>query len=260
MELLIAMGVLAAMVVVIWILIGYPLWNVWASKQHGEAELQQARNEQKIQIAEAQSRLDAAELNKKAAVVEAQAVAEQIDHADHAQAPGDQETGYQCTGACAPRGPREAGQHGSGEGLMVSLEHYLTLSALLFAISVAGIFLNRKNVIVILMSIELVLLSVNINFVAFSSYLGDLVGQVFTMFVLTVAAAEAEVLRGKQQQLEVELATVRTGREQLASKSDRLQVERDQALSQAEGAKRKVEAIIQRLASLGTTESSSSAE
>lgn len=78
MELLIAMGVLAAMVVVIWILIGYPLWNVWASKQHGEAELQQARNEQKIQIAEAQARLDAATLNKQAAIIEAEAVAEQI--------------------------------------------------------------------------------------------------------------------------------------------------------------------------------------
>ena len=71
--------------------------------------------------------------------------------------------------------------------------HFLALGAALFCISIAGIFLNRKNVIVILMSIELMLLAVNINFVAFSHELGDLVGQVFTMFVLTVAAAEAAI-------------------------------------------------------------------
>ena len=71
--------------------------------------------------------------------------------------------------------------------------HYLILAALLFTIGVIGIFLNRRNVIVILMSIELILLSVNINLVAFSIYLQDLVGQVFTMFILTVAAAEAAV-------------------------------------------------------------------
>ena len=76
---------------------------------------------------------------------------------------------------------------------MVGLEHYLTVAAALFVIGIFGIFLNRKNVIVILMSIELILLSVNINFVAFSSYLGDLVGQVFAMFVLTVAAGEAAI-------------------------------------------------------------------
>ena len=76
---------------------------------------------------------------------------------------------------------------------MIGLEHYLTVAAALFVIGIFGIFLNRKNVIVILMSIELMLLSVNINLVAFSSYLGDLVGQVFTMFVLTVAAAEAAI-------------------------------------------------------------------
>ena len=78
---------------------------------------------------------------------------------------------------------------------MVGLEHYLTVAAALFVIGIFGIFLNRKNVIVILMSIELMLLSVNINLVAFSSHLGlnDLVGQVFTMFVLTVAAAEAAI-------------------------------------------------------------------
>ncbi len=75
----------------------------------------------------------------------------------------------------------------------VGLEHYLILAALLFTIGVFGMFLNRKNVIVILMSIELMLLAVNINFVAFSAYLGDLSGQVFAMFILTVAAAEAAI-------------------------------------------------------------------
>ncbi|MGB0719068.1 MAG: NADH-quinone oxidoreductase subunit NuoK [Bdellovibrionales bacterium] len=77
--------------------------------------------------------------------------------------------------------------------LDVGIQHYLTLAALLFTIGVFGMFLNRKNVIVILMSVELMLLAVNINFVAFSAYLGDLVGQVFTMFILTVAAAEAAI-------------------------------------------------------------------
>ena len=76
---------------------------------------------------------------------------------------------------------------------MISLTHYLTLSALLFAISVAGIFLNRKNVILLLMCIELMLLAVNFNFVAFSRFLGNLDGQVFVFFILTVAAAEAAI-------------------------------------------------------------------
>ena len=76
---------------------------------------------------------------------------------------------------------------------MIELNQFLILSALLFSIGVIGIFLNRKNVIIILMSIELMLLSVNTNLVAFSAELGDLVGQVFAMFVLTVAAAEAAV-------------------------------------------------------------------
>ncbi|HDR27814.1 NADH-quinone oxidoreductase subunit NuoK [Rhodovulum sp.] len=76
---------------------------------------------------------------------------------------------------------------------MIGLEYYLTVAAALFVIAIFGIFVNRKNVIVILMSIELMLLSVNINLVAFSAYLGDLVGQVFTLFVLTVAAAEAAI-------------------------------------------------------------------
>ncbi|MCB1562312.1 MAG: NADH-quinone oxidoreductase subunit NuoK [Alphaproteobacteria bacterium] len=75
----------------------------------------------------------------------------------------------------------------------IGLAHYLTLAALLFTLGVFGIFLNRKNVIIILMSIELMLLAVNINFVAFSAYLNDLAGQVFTMFILTVAAAEAAI-------------------------------------------------------------------
>ena len=75
----------------------------------------------------------------------------------------------------------------------IGLGHYLTLGAVIFSIGVIGIFLNRKNIIVILMSIELILLAVNINLVAFSIFLGDLAGQVFTLFILTVAAAEAAV-------------------------------------------------------------------
>ena len=76
---------------------------------------------------------------------------------------------------------------------MVTLEHYLTVAAVLFVIGIFGLFLNRKNVIILLMSIELMLLSVNINLVAFSSFMNDLVGQIFTLFVLTVAAAEAAI-------------------------------------------------------------------
>jgi NADH-quinone oxidoreductase subunit K len=76
---------------------------------------------------------------------------------------------------------------------MIGLAHYLTVAALLFVTGVFGIFVNRKNVIIILMSVELMLLAVNINLVAFSSFLGDLAGQVFTLFVLTVAAAEAAI-------------------------------------------------------------------
>jgi len=75
----------------------------------------------------------------------------------------------------------------------IGLTHYLTLSALLLTLGIFGIFLNRKNVIVILMSVELMLLAVNLNLVAFSAHLGDLAGQVFAMFVLTVAAAEAAI-------------------------------------------------------------------
>lgn len=76
---------------------------------------------------------------------------------------------------------------------MITLVHFLTLAAILFTLGVLGIFINRKNVIVILMSIELILLSVNINLVAFSSFLNDIVGQVFALFILTVAAAEAAI-------------------------------------------------------------------
>ena len=76
---------------------------------------------------------------------------------------------------------------------MVSLQHYLVLGATLFAISVVGIFLNRKNVIILLMAIELMLLAVNMNFIAFSHYLGDTAGQIFVFFILTVAAAESAI-------------------------------------------------------------------
>ena len=76
---------------------------------------------------------------------------------------------------------------------MVTLSHYLVLGALLFTISVIGIFLNRKNVIILLMCIELMLLAVNLNFIAFSHYLNDIAGQVFVFFILTVAAAESAI-------------------------------------------------------------------
>ena len=77
--------------------------------------------------------------------------------------------------------------------MTIGLGHYLTVAAILFTLGIFGIFLNRKNVIVILMSIELMLLAVNINLVAFSAYMGDLVGQIFALFVLTVAAGEAAI-------------------------------------------------------------------
>lgn len=77
--------------------------------------------------------------------------------------------------------------------LEIGLSHYLTLAAILFTLGVFGVFLNKKNVIVILMSVELMLLAVNINLVAFSSFMNDLTGQIFAMFILTVAAAEAAV-------------------------------------------------------------------
>ena len=77
--------------------------------------------------------------------------------------------------------------------LEIGLSHYLTVGAILFTLGIFGIFLNRKNVIIILMSVELMLLAVNINFIAFSAHLNDLVGQIFALFVLTVAAAEAAI-------------------------------------------------------------------
>lgn len=75
----------------------------------------------------------------------------------------------------------------------IGISHYLSVSAMLFTIGMLGIFLNRKNILIILMSIEIILLSVNLNFVAFSAHLGDLMGQIFALFVLTVAAAEAAI-------------------------------------------------------------------
>ena len=77
--------------------------------------------------------------------------------------------------------------------MTIGLGHYLAVAAMLFTLGIFGIFLNRKNVIIILMSIELILLAVNINLVSFSSFLGDIIGQVFALFVLTVAAAEAAI-------------------------------------------------------------------
>src|SRR5262249_47476226 len=85
------------------------------------------------------------------------------------------------------------GPVGAGTVMTITLGHYLTVAAILFTLGIFGIFLNRKNVIVILMSIELILLAVNINLVAFSSFLGDLIGQIFALLVLTVAAAEAAI-------------------------------------------------------------------
>ena len=76
---------------------------------------------------------------------------------------------------------------------MIGLQHYLTLSAILFSMSIAGMFINRRNLILLLMCIELMLLAVNFNFIAFSRYLGDETGQVFVFFILTVAAAEAAI-------------------------------------------------------------------
>jgi NADH-quinone oxidoreductase subunit K len=76
---------------------------------------------------------------------------------------------------------------------MIGIQHYLVVSAILFVMGVLGIFINRRNIIIILMAIELILLAVNINLVAFSAYLGDLSGQIFSMFVLTVAAGEAAI-------------------------------------------------------------------
>ena len=85
------------------------------------------------------------------------------------------------------------GQDGYGEETMIGLEHYLTLAAMLFVLSIAGIIVNRRNLILLLMCIELMLLAVNFNFVAFSRFHGDETGQVFVFFILTVAAAESAI-------------------------------------------------------------------
>src|SRR3546814_14678749 len=95
------------------------------------------------------------------------------------------------THSCPTRRSSDLSGRRAGDGIVISIGHYLAVSAVLFTLGVLGIFINRKNIIVILMSIELILLAVNINLVAFSAALGDLVGQVFAMFVLTVAAGEA---------------------------------------------------------------------
>tara|TARA_R110000824_G_scaffold221767_1_gene408944 strand:+ start:735 stop:1109 length:375 start_codon:yes stop_codon:yes gene_type:complete len=81
----------------------------------------------------------------------------------------------------------------SGGDVMIGIEHYLVVSSILFVMGMLGIFLNRKNIIIILMAIELILLAVNLNFVAFSAFLGDMTGQIFAMFILTVAAGEAAI-------------------------------------------------------------------
>tara|TARA_R110002020_G_scaffold96017_1_gene230269 strand:+ start:395 stop:769 length:375 start_codon:yes stop_codon:yes gene_type:complete len=81
----------------------------------------------------------------------------------------------------------------SGGDVMIGIEHYLVVSSILFVMGMLGIFLNRKNIIIILMAIELILLAVNLNFVAFSAFIGDMTGQVFAMFILTVAAGEAAI-------------------------------------------------------------------
>ena len=106
---------------------------------------------------------------------------------------GRQAAEHRHAGRGARQRPRSNRQNGLREKTMITLTHVLTLSGILFAIAVAGVFLNRKNVIVLLMCIELMLLAVNFNFVAFSRYLGDISGQIFVFFILTVAAAEAAI-------------------------------------------------------------------
>ena len=110
---------------------------------------------------------------------------------------GRQAPEHRRPGRAHARRPRwKSARSRPGQGLLamtIGLGHYLSVAAILFTLGIFGIFLNRKNVIVILMSIELILLAVNINFVAFSTHLGDIVGQVFAMLVLTVAAAEAAI-------------------------------------------------------------------
>src|SRR5690606_12037857 len=117
------------------------------------------------------------------------------DHAHPAPPAADAAPAHRRAGAPARGGDDRSAQGAAGERhlMAVPLSHYLTVAAILFTLGIFGIFLNRKNVIIILMSLELMLLAVNLNLVAFSAYLGDLAGQVFTMFVITVAAAEAAI-------------------------------------------------------------------
>src|SRR6185436_20300625 len=122
------------------------------------------------------------------------------DHRRHrahpAPAQGQPLAGSVGPGPGAARGQGAARLHAVGDRQVIetlNLSHYLVLAAILFAISVVGIFLNRRNLIVLLMAIELMLLAVNINFIAFSHFLGDLAGQVFVFFILTVAAAESAI-------------------------------------------------------------------
>ena len=113
-----------------------------------------------------------------------------LHHKPGRQAPVDRRAGG------APAVDRDRGRQGevgAGAVMIIGLGHYLSVAAILFTLGIFGIFLNRKNVIVILMSIELILLAVNINLVAFSAFLGDIVGQVYALIVLTVAAAEAAI-------------------------------------------------------------------
>ena len=91
--------------------------------------------------------------------------------------------------------------------MVIGLSHYLAVAAILFTLGVFGIFLNRKNVIVILMSVELILLAVNINLVAFSTHLNDITGQVFALLILTVAAAEAAMARGAKWRIFIVLSS-----------------------------------------------------
>jgi NADH:ubiquinone oxidoreductase subunit K/NADH:ubiquinone oxidoreductase subunit 6 (subunit J) len=115
------------------------------------------------------------------------------DHADLAPQAGRPPPGHRRAGPSAAGRRAAQGPARERDLMAVPLAHYLTVAAILFTLGIFGIFLNRKNVIIILMSIELMLLAINLNFVAFSAYLGDLAGQVFAMFVLTVAAAEAAI-------------------------------------------------------------------
>jgi NADH-quinone oxidoreductase subunit K len=98
-----------------------------------------------------------------------------------------------CFDRLSTNGEKLGHSFNSGGDVMIGIEHYLVVSSILFVMGMLGIFLNRKNIIIILMAIELILLAVNLNFVAFSAFLGDMTGQVFAMFILTVAAGEAAI-------------------------------------------------------------------